>query len=102
MSSTFKLFIKITKIRVDWPKCDCSKRNWSEIILIKLIFFQLVVAILGGSETGMEIWNPADGSVQLILDILPPEIAPYGLERSKLVPIKGLKQKLFNFLVWSN
>jgi hypothetical protein len=52
-------------------------------------FFKLVVAILGGTEIGMEIWNPTDGSVQLILQNHPEEIAPYGLLRSRLVPIKG-------------
>jgi hypothetical protein len=49
----------------------------------------LVVAILGGTEIGMEIWNPTDGSVQLILQNHPEEVGSYGLLRSRLVPIKG-------------
>ena len=51
----------------------------------------MVVAILGGSETGMEAWNPTDGSVQLICESHPEEIAPDGLYRTRLIPIKGLQ-----------
>jgi len=36
-----------------------------------------LVAIIGsGGETGstgMEVWNPADGSINLLVDVLPPE-----------------------------
>jgi len=47
---------------------------------------------LGGtSSTGMEIWNPYDGTVQLILDVHPQETTNYGLVRSNLVAIKGKK-----------
>ena len=36
-----------------------------------------VVAIVGGdfqNSQGMEFWNSVDGSVQLITDVIPPEI----------------------------
>ena len=36
-----------------------------------------VVAIVGGdleNSQGMEFWNSLDGSVQLITDVIPPEI----------------------------
>ncbi len=49
----------------------------------------MVVAILGGSETGMEAWNSTDGSVQLIFESHPEEIVPDGLYRTRLIPIKG-------------
>jgi len=44
---------------------------------------------LGGTSTGMEIWNPYDGTIQLILDVHPQEIINYGLVRPNLVAIKG-------------
>ena len=44
----------------------------------------------------MEIWNPYDGTIQLVLDVHPQETVingiKYGLFRSNLVPIKGKKR----------
>ena len=48
---------------------------------------------LGGNtpeSRGMEAWNPADGSVQILSEVLPPEEGKFsGLETSQLVSING-------------
>ena len=44
---------------------------------------------MGGQQTGMEIWNPSDDTIQLIFDLLPIETASFGLTFTRLVPIKG-------------
>jgi len=36
------------------------------------LFFK--VAIAGGASPGMEVWNPADGTVTLVTDELPPGV----------------------------
>jgi hypothetical protein len=47
---------------------------------------------LGGTAaTGMEIWNPYNGNVKLMFDLLPQETFNNGLISSKLVSIKGKK-----------
>ena len=49
-----------------------------------------VVAITGGVEKGMEVWNPATKTVELLWDEIPAEEgASYGLFESELVTIKG-------------
>jgi hypothetical protein len=47
---------------------------------------------LGGTDsTGMEIWNPYNGNVKLMFDLLPQETSNNGLISSRLVSIKGKK-----------
>ena len=59
---------------------------------------QRVVAIAGGAtnSSGLEIWDPADGNVQLLYDLLPPEEGqePEGLQDSQMFPINGGRQIL--------
>jgi len=40
----------------------------------------------------MEIWNPYDGTIQLILNVHPQESSNNALTGSKLVAIKGKKR----------
>ena len=48
------------------------------------------MAIVGGSEPGMEVWNPTDGSVQKVIDKLPSEVGgKSGINFAQLMPIKG-------------
>ena len=54
------------------------------------IFWKVHVLILGGKlGTGVEIWNPYQRSVQLVLDVHPQETALNGLEYARLLPING-------------
>lgn len=48
------------------------------------------MAIAGGGSQGMEIWNPADGSVTLATFELPPEEGDIGgLDFSQMLPINN-------------
>ena len=49
-----------------------------------------VVAIIGGVEKGMEIWNPRTKTVDLLWDEIPADEGElFGLGFSELVTIKG-------------
>jgi hypothetical protein len=51
---------------------------------------QPVVAIVGGVEKGMELWNPRTHTVELLWDEIPPEEGGReGLRGSGLVPLSG-------------
>ena len=51
---------------------------------------QQVIAIIGGQQRGMEIWNPRTKTVELLWDIIPPEEGgTTGLWESELVTING-------------
>ena len=57
-------------------------RFFSSCATIKDLKGNTFVAIVGGlfpESKGMEIWNPLDGSVKMMTDMIPPEIgAPAG------------------------
>ena len=54
-----------------------------------------VVAIIGGTERGMEIWNPRLKTVELLWDMIPPEEGGrYGLQESEMVILKDGKEIL--------
>ena len=54
-----------------------------------------VVAIIGGTERGMEIWNPRLKTVELLLDMIPPEEGgTSGLLGSEMVVLKDGKEIL--------
>jgi len=60
--------------------CSCA--------LIKAKDGSNVVAIIGGFEKGMELWNPKTGEVELLWDVIPPEEGgSYGLEFAEMLPI---------------
>ena len=49
-----------------------------------------VVAIIGGDQKGMEVWNPRTKTVELLWDVIPPEEGGnQGLQVSEMVTIKG-------------
>ncbi len=51
---------------------------------------QPVVAIIGGLQQGMEIWNPRTKTVELLWDGIPPEEGVLGaLVYSQMVMLKG-------------
>jgi len=46
------------------------------------------VAIIGGLEKGMELWNPATGDVDLLWEEIPPEVDEVrGLQYAEAIPI---------------
>ena len=45
---------------------------------------------MGGTSTGMEIWNPNDGTVEMNVDIHPQERNYCPLYRSMLISINGI------------
>ncbi len=59
---------------------------------------QPVIAIIGGwdsDQTGMELWNPTTHKVELLWEVIPPEIGgAQGLKDSEMVVIKGGKEFL--------
>ncbi len=56
---------------------------------------QPVVAIIGGFQKGMELWNPQTKTIELIWGTIPPEEGDsYGLRGSSMVILKG-GQELF-------
>jgi len=49
-----------------------------------------VVAIIGGEEKGMEIWNPRTSTVELLWDEIPPETGgTRGLGSAEMIPTSG-------------
>ena len=60
-----------------------------------MVLFKVLAMVAGGTNpnTGVEIWNPNDGTVTLAFDLLPPETASVALLRGYLHPIKGTKLK---------
>ena len=70
-----------------------KKRIGSSCGLIQGKDGQEVVAIVGGSQKGMEIWNPIRKTVELLWDEIPAEKDfGSGLFKSELVPIEGEKE----------
>jgi len=60
----------------------------SSCALIKAKDGSPVVAIIGGYEKGMELWNPQTREVELVWDEIPPEVGDlFGLAYSKIIPI---------------
>jgi len=56
--------------------------------------------IVGGTlSTGIEIWNPNDGSVQLLADKHPQETGTAGLEKAQLIPVNGNHHLLVKRLI---
>ena len=56
---------------------------------------QPVVAIIGGSQKGMELWNPRTKTVELLWDVTPPEEGgTYGLEGGSMIILKGGQELL--------
>ena len=55
--------------------------------------------IAGGMSpnTGVEIWNPNDGTVKLAFDLLPHETPSLAMFRAFMIPIKGKNTFLFIF-----
>ena len=54
-----------------------------------------VVAIIGGNQKGMEIWNPRLKTVEMLWDMIPPEEGgTEGLEASEMVILKDGKEIL--------
>ena len=52
---------------------------------------QILVMIVGGdgTSTGVEVWNPDAGTVDLLADKHPLEIGSAGLSKTQLVPVNG-------------
>jgi len=49
-----------------------------------------VVAIIGGVQTGMELWNTKTGKVELLWEEIPPEVGGLGgLRYAEMLPIKN-------------
>ena len=59
---------------------------------------QPLVAIIGGlfsDQKGMEIWNPRTNTVDLLWDVIPPEVdGSLGLQDSQVVSLKGGQELL--------
>ncbi len=56
---------------------------------------QPVVAIIGGTQRGMEIWNPYKKTVELLWEAIPPEEGGSpGLENMYMVTLKGRQEFL--------
>jgi len=52
-----------------------------------------VVAIIGGEETGMELWNPITKEVQLLWNEIPPEAgSSYGLRYAEILPVNDASE----------
>jgi len=65
-----------------------KNRAVSSCALIKAKDGQQVVAIVGGTETGMELWNPQTREVELLWEEIPPEVGgSEGLRLAELLPI---------------
>ncbi len=53
------------------------------------------MAIIGGYQKGMEIWNPQTKTVELLWDVIPPEeMGLIGLVDSHMVTLKGGQELL--------
>ena len=53
------------------------------------------MAVAGGGSQGMEVWNPADGSVSSLTAELPPEVDDStALDFAELLPINKGKEML--------
>jgi hypothetical protein len=88
-------------VTFDWITMEYTEHNStlikervrSSCSVVKNREGQKVVAIAGGATntTGLEIWNPADDSVQLLYEFLPSEEGhkTEGLQDSRMVPING-------------
>jgi len=63
-------------------------RRFSSCALIKAKDGSPVVAIIGGREKGLELWNPQTGIVELLWEEIPPEVrALTGIEWAEILPI---------------
>jgi len=64
--------------------------------LIKAKDGSQVVAIIGGFEKGMEVWNPQTREVKLLSDEIPPEGgASYGVRAAEILPINDRTELIF-------
>jgi len=65
-----------------------KNRFGSSCALIKAKDGSPVVAIISGSETGMELWNPQTKEVELLWNEIPPEVGgTLGLGFAEILPI---------------
>jgi len=63
-------------------------REYNSCALIKAEDGSPVVAIIGGFETGMEVWNPQTRQVELLWEEIPPEVGEsYGLRYAEILPV---------------
>jgi len=68
----------------------------SSCALIKSKDGSPVVAIVGGREKGMELWNPQTREVKLLWDEIPPEVDELsGLEYAEMLPINDGSELIF-------
>ena len=63
-----------------------QNRNWTSCAGIRTPTHGNIVVIAGGSSAGTEIWNPLDGSIELVFKDFP-EVCDIGNGHAKLVPI---------------
>jgi hypothetical protein len=81
-------------ITFDWTTMSYTKqptelvrsRTWTWCAILENENSEKVVVIAGGFSAGTEIWNPSDGSVQLVSEDFPP-VTSIGNGHAKLVPI---------------
>jgi len=61
-----------------------------------------IVAIIGGDEKGMELWNPQTREVELLWNEIPPEVGgSYGLSLAEILPINdGTELILYGGSLW--
>jgi len=67
-----------------------SPRVGSACSLMKDKNGRIKAAVIGGSNKGMELWNPVDGTIEIAFNKLPHENGSVlGLAYSTVLPIKG-------------
>jgi len=67
-----------------------KNRDQSSCALIKDKDGSPVVAIIGGYDKGMELWNPQTGEVELLWDEIPPEVGgSFSLRYAEMIPINN-------------
>ena len=74
-----------------------KRKHWkSACALLKGKNQQPLVAIAGGlasDSKGLEIWNPKDGTIKLVSELLPTESeGSFGLNHAQLIPINDGKE----------
>jgi len=70
-----------------------KSRVYSSCALVKSKDGSPVVAIIGGNEKGIEVWNPKTRKVELLWEEIPSEAgASYGLRYAEIIPVNNASE----------
>jgi hypothetical protein len=68
-----------------------GERSWSACALLKGTKGEVLVAVASGHSAGMEVWNPADGSVKMLTSDFP----KYAGEFPQMISVNDHSELIF-------